>query len=107
VLNCDRCESPKSRLKYYIQVNDRYSVLGIPRPAKRAGAAGESGDARGDEGAGAACGGDGQLIEQVFGQIGGVKEKHCNPKKDYCEYPIHALRISRIRRGVADSNQGG
>jgi len=26
-----------------------------------------------------------QLIGQVFGQIGGFKERHCNPEKDCCE----------------------
>jgi len=26
-----------------------------------------------------------QLVGQVFGQIGGFKERHCNPEKDCCE----------------------
>ena len=40
-----------------------------------------------------------QLVGQVFGQIGRFKERHCDPEKDCCEYPIHALCVSRTRKG--------
>jgi GNAT superfamily N-acetyltransferase len=30
-------------------------------------------------------GANGQLIGQVIGQIGGFKERHCDPEREYCE----------------------
>ena len=40
-------------------------------------------------------GANAQLIGQVFGQIGGFKERHCNPTKDHCEYINFCFRKHR------------